>query len=45
LLAEAHRKLGATVFVANRWPVTLTDAERLQRLPAFIRERAASSRR
>jgi hypothetical protein len=44
LLAEAHRKLGATVFVADRWPVSLIDAELLGRLLAHNHERAARPR-
>jgi type II restriction/modification system DNA methylase subunit YeeA len=43
-LAEAHRKLDAAVFVAYCWPVTLTDAELLERLLALNHERAAASR-
>jgi hypothetical protein len=34
-LAEAHRKLDAAVFAAYGWPVTLTDAELLERLLAL----------
>jgi type II restriction/modification system DNA methylase subunit YeeA len=41
-LAEAHRKLDAAVFAAYGWPVTLTDAELLERLLALNHERAAS---
>jgi len=40
-LAEAHRKLDTTVFAAYGWPVTLTDAELLERLLALNHERAA----
>jgi type II restriction/modification system DNA methylase subunit YeeA len=40
-LAEAHRKLDAAVFAAYGWPVTLTDAELLERLLALNHERAA----
>jgi type II restriction/modification system DNA methylase subunit YeeA len=43
-LAEAHRKLDAAVFAAYGWPVTLTDAELLERLLALNHERAAVSR-
>jgi type II restriction/modification system DNA methylase subunit YeeA len=39
-LAEAHRKLDAAVFAAYGWPVTLTDAELLERLLALNHERA-----
>jgi type II restriction/modification system DNA methylase subunit YeeA len=42
-LAEAHRKLDAAVFAAYGWPVTLTDAELLERLLALNHERAAAS--
>ncbi len=41
-LAEAHRKLDAAVFAAYGWPVTLTDAELLERLLALNHERAAA---
>jgi type II restriction/modification system DNA methylase subunit YeeA len=41
-LAEAHRKLDAAVFAAYGWPVTLTDAELLERLLALNHERATS---
>jgi type II restriction/modification system DNA methylase subunit YeeA len=41
-LAEAHRKLDAAVFAAYGWPLTLTDAELLERLLALNHERAAS---
>jgi hypothetical protein len=34
-LVEAHRKLDAAVFAAYGWPVTLTDAELLERLLAL----------
>jgi type II restriction/modification system DNA methylase subunit YeeA len=40
-LAEAHRKLDAAVFAAYGWPVTLTDAELLERLLALNHQRAA----
>lgn len=40
-LADAHGKLDATVFAAYGWPVTLTDAELLERLLALNHERAA----
>jgi type II restriction/modification system DNA methylase subunit YeeA len=43
-LAEAHRKLDAAMFAAYGWPVTLTDAELLERLLALNHERAAASR-
>jgi len=39
-LAEAHRKLDAAVFAAYGWPVTLTDAELLERLLALNHQRA-----
>jgi len=42
-LAEAHRKLDEAVFAAYGWPVTLTDAELLERLLALNHERAAAS--
>jgi hypothetical protein len=42
-LAEAHRKLDAAVFAAYGWPVTLIDAELLERLLALNHERAAAS--
>ena len=42
-LAEAHLKLDAAVFAAYGWPVTLTDAELLERLLALNHERAATS--
>jgi len=42
-LAEAHRKLDAAVFTAYGWPVTLTDAELLERLLALNHARAAAS--
>jgi type II restriction/modification system DNA methylase subunit YeeA len=38
-LVEAHRKLDAAVFAAYGWPVTLTDAELLERLLALNHER------
>jgi type II restriction/modification system DNA methylase subunit YeeA len=41
-LVEAHRKLDAAVFAAYGWPVTLTDAELLERLLALNHQRAAS---
>jgi hypothetical protein len=41
--AEAHRKPDAAVFAAYGWPVTLTDAELLERLLALNHERAAAS--
>ena len=41
-LAEAHRKLDAAVFAAYGWPVTLTDAELLERLLALNNQRAPS---
>jgi type II restriction/modification system DNA methylase subunit YeeA len=41
-LADAHRKLDAAVFAAYGWPVTLTDAELLERLLALNHERAAA---
>ena len=41
-LAEAHRKLDAAVFAAYGWPVSLTDAELLERLLALNHERAAA---
>jgi len=44
-LAELHRKLDAAVFAAYGWPVTLTDAELLERLLALNHERAARSLR
>jgi type II restriction/modification system DNA methylase subunit YeeA len=40
-LAETHRKLDAAVFAAYGWPVTLTDAELLERLLALNHQRAA----
>jgi len=42
-LADAHRKLDAAVFAAYGWPVTLTDAELLERLLALNHERAATN--
>ncbi len=42
-LAEAHRKLDAAVFAAYGWPLTLTDAEVLERLLALNHKRAAAS--
>jgi type II restriction/modification system DNA methylase subunit YeeA len=42
-LAEAHRKLDSAVFAAYGWPVTLTDAELLERLLALNHERAAAN--
>jgi type II restriction/modification system DNA methylase subunit YeeA len=42
-LAEAHRKLDAAVFAAYDWPVTLTDAELLERLLALNHKRANES--
>jgi type II restriction/modification system DNA methylase subunit YeeA len=39
-LAEAHRKLDSAVFAAYGWPVTLTDAELLERLLALNHQRA-----
>jgi type II restriction/modification system DNA methylase subunit YeeA len=44
-LAEAHRKLDAAVFAAYGWPVTLTDAELLERLLALNHERAEAPKR
>jgi type II restriction/modification system DNA methylase subunit YeeA len=44
-LAEAHQKLDAAVFAAYGWPVTLTDAELLERLLALNHERAAASQK
>jgi len=41
-LAEAHRNLDEAVFAAYGWPVTLTDAELLERLLALNHDRAAS---
>ena len=41
-LAEAHRKLDAAVFAAYGWPVTLTDAELLERLLVLNHERTAT---
>ena len=41
-LAEAHRKLDAAVFAAYGWPVTLTDAELLERLLALNHRRAVA---
>jgi hypothetical protein len=38
--AEAHRKPDAAVFAAYGWPVTLTDAELLERLLALNHQRA-----
>lgn len=38
----AHRKLDEAVFAAYGWPVTITDAELLERLLASNHERAAS---
>jgi hypothetical protein len=43
LLATLYRKLDAAVFAAYGWPVTLTDAELLERLLALNHERAAAS--
>ncbi len=40
-LADAHRKLDEAVFAAYGWPVTLTDAELLERLLALNHERSA----
>ncbi len=40
-LAEALRKLDAAVFAAYGWPVTLTDAELLERLLSLNHQRAA----
>ena len=42
-LAEAHRKLDASVFAAYGWPVTLADAELLERLLALNHARTAAS--
>ena len=42
-LADAHRKLDAAVFAAYGWPVTLTDAELLERLLALNHQRANES--
>jgi type II restriction/modification system DNA methylase subunit YeeA len=42
-LAEAHRKLDAAVFAGYGWPVTLTNAELLERLLALNHERAAAN--
>jgi type II restriction/modification system DNA methylase subunit YeeA len=39
-LADAHRKLYEAVFAAYGWPVTLTDAELLERLLKLNHERA-----
>jgi hypothetical protein len=39
-----HRKLGAAVFAAYGWPVTLTDAELLEPSLALNHERAAALR-
>ena len=33
--AKAHQKLGAEVFVAYGWPMSLTDTEQLERLLAL----------
>ena len=41
-LAEAHRTLDAAVFAAYGWPVTLTNAELLERLLALNHQRAAA---
>ena len=41
-VAEAHRKLDTAVSAAYGWPVTLTDAELLERLLALNHERAAA---
>lgn len=38
----AHRKLDEVVFAAYGWPVTLTDAELLERLLALNHQRAAA---
>lgn len=40
-LADAHRKLDDAVFAAYGWPLTLTDAELLERLLRLNHERAA----
>jgi hypothetical protein len=40
---ETHRKLDAAVVAAYGWPVTLTDAELMERLPVLNHERAAAS--
>jgi hypothetical protein len=42
-LEEAHRTLNEAVLVAYGWPVTLTDAELLERLLKLNRERAPAS--
>jgi hypothetical protein len=42
-LVEAHLNLDAAVFAAYGWPVTLTDAELLERLLALNHQRAAAS--
>jgi type II restriction/modification system DNA methylase subunit YeeA len=42
-LDEAHRKLNEAVLVAYGWPLTLTDAELLERLLKLNHERAATS--
>ena len=39
---DAHRKLDEAVFAAYGWPVTITDAELLERPLALNHERAAS---
>jgi hypothetical protein len=44
-LADAHRKLDEAVFAAYGWPVTLTDAELLERLLALNHRRAPTSTR
>jgi type II restriction/modification system DNA methylase subunit YeeA len=41
-LEEAHRKLDEAVFGAYGWPITLTDAELLERLLKLNRDRAAA---
>ena len=41
-LVELHRKLDEAVFAAYGWPVTLTDAELLERLLALNHARAAT---
>jgi type II restriction/modification system DNA methylase subunit YeeA len=44
-LENAHRKLDEAVFAAYGWPVTLTDAQLLERLLELNRERAATHER
>ena len=45
VLKQLHDDLDAAVFSAYGWPVTLTDAEILERLVALNAERAAEERR